>query len=189
MKADIKIWILTGDKQETAINIGKPHLSSENSSPEELAAILCWVSKSCMGDLCVLFSTWSSDAAWDPYRAPPSRTVIGLTLPQHPISLSWPLPNKTQMSTCVWLFPFGRLCNYLCEALQPRSFHGRFSVTWQWRSRVMQIHSYWSSMIFPRRILVSILTGLYRWWSQVHVFTAVKLNCCHTSIFVFASWI
>lgn len=23
MKADIKIWILTGDKQETAINIGK----------------------------------------------------------------------------------------------------------------------------------------------------------------------
>lgn len=25
MKADIKIWILTGDKQETAINIGKQH--------------------------------------------------------------------------------------------------------------------------------------------------------------------
>lgn len=23
MKADIKIWILTGDKQETAINIGE----------------------------------------------------------------------------------------------------------------------------------------------------------------------
>lgn len=28
MKADIKIWILTGDKQETAINIGNSPLSS-----------------------------------------------------------------------------------------------------------------------------------------------------------------
>ena len=26
IKADIKIWILTGDKQETAINIGKRRL-------------------------------------------------------------------------------------------------------------------------------------------------------------------
>lgn len=30
MKADIKIWILTGDKQETAINIGNPLNSSFN---------------------------------------------------------------------------------------------------------------------------------------------------------------
>lgn len=26
MRADIKIWVLTGDKQETAINIGEIHL-------------------------------------------------------------------------------------------------------------------------------------------------------------------
>lgn len=29
MRADIKIWVLTGDKQETAINIGES-LSNEN---------------------------------------------------------------------------------------------------------------------------------------------------------------
>lgn len=30
MKADIKIWILTGDKQETAINIGNSPNSNLN---------------------------------------------------------------------------------------------------------------------------------------------------------------
>lgn len=32
MKADIKIWILTGDKQETAINIGEQQQQTYKSS-------------------------------------------------------------------------------------------------------------------------------------------------------------
>ena len=32
MRADIKIWVLTGDKQETAINIGERKTSKSNTT-------------------------------------------------------------------------------------------------------------------------------------------------------------
>ncbi|MGH0152379.1 UNVERIFIED_CONTAM: hypothetical protein FKN15_029516 [Acipenser sinensis] len=49
MKADIKIWILTGDKQETAVNIGSP-----NGSPGKSTAVRRAGSTAKQSDLIVL---------------------------------------------------------------------------------------------------------------------------------------
>lgn len=57
MRADIKIWVLTGDKQETAINIGERKASKSNT----IDKIWVWDHKD--SDLCKS-SDSEEAAAW-----------------------------------------------------------------------------------------------------------------------------